>query len=218
VSGLDLDFDLAELPEPVRAGADALGHFSKPAMYAAPSRGSTRRGLRRVIAVGAMTLMAGIIVTLSLWAWTSYGARLRATPAEPRSAEARAAQPVAASAPAVPPPATAPAPVAAASSSAPDVLVAALAPQASMRIAGEGATYLIEVATFRRPAGAATLVQQLRALGLTAYDRERDLGARGMMRQVVVGPYDGASAVSALAQVHQIPDYRDAKMRRVQPR
>jgi hypothetical protein len=46
-------------------------------------------------------------------------------------------------------------------------------------------------------------------MGLAAYAREA-----GSMRQVVAGPFDLAAAQSALARIHEMPDYRDARMRR----
>jgi hypothetical protein len=51
---------------------------------------------------------------------------------------------------------------------------------------------------------------------LKAYDRQVNLGSRGLMRQVLVGPYDREAATSALARVRTLPDYDDARMRRVE--
>jgi cell division septation protein DedD len=60
------------------------------------------------------------------------------------------------------------------------------------------------------------LIQELKALGLPAYGRELTLGVRGTMRRVLVGPYDvAADAELALERVHQMPDYTDARVRRL---
>ncbi len=212
-TGLDLDFDLADLPPSAVGADDRVGQSEQPAPYVRRSRRSMRHRLRNPVAVGAIALMGSMVVTLSLGTWMRDRAPVRAVPAVRSFA---AVAPVPPRSPEAAPAAAAPA--AAVPAAGPDEPAAPVAREASIRIAEPGATYLIEVATFRRPAGAATLVQQLRAVGLTANDRELDLGARGVMRQVVVGPYDGADADSALARVHEISDYRDAKMRRVQPR
>ncbi len=275
VSGLEVDFDVDQLPAAVVSGgadssaADAAGEESEPAGRMTRPSSMLRRGRWKALSVAAIALGA-VVATLGLRTWggvqtpqtpdaarppaarstvTAPAVPAAAAPAaqstvtapavpaaagpaaQPRASAAASpapsALPLAATAPpkapAAPAPATPPlaataAPKGPAIPSAPPVTAASRAPDASARRSEPGGTYLIEVATFRRPEGAASLLQELKALGLTVYDREVDLGARGLMRQVIVGPYDMATAQSALARVQKMPDYGDARMRRLPQR
>jgi len=137
-----------------------------------------------------------------------------AAPAPKSAATVPAAIVPAATTAAAPKPASAPP---AAAIPAPKPAAAAPAPQAATATRPDaGGGYVVDVATFRRPEGAATLISQLRAMGLAAFERQIDLGSRGSMRQVIAGPFNLADAESALTRIREMPDYQDARVRRME--
>lgn len=64
---------------------------------------------------------------------------------------------------------------------------------------GEGA-YLVQVASFRQAADAASLAERLAFKKYPAYAQEVDLGAKGVWHRVFVGPYPGNEEATRVVQ------------------
>jgi type II secretory pathway predicted ATPase ExeA/cell division septation protein DedD len=73
--------------------------------------------------------------------------------------------------------------------------------------------YSIDVALFNSTTRASVLVTDLLAANHHAYVRDLDLGDRGHLYEVMVGPFAGREEADAeLARIHAIPGYADARM------
>ncbi|ALC17540.1 hypothetical protein DSOUD_2804 [Desulfuromonas soudanensis] len=78
---------------------------------------------------------------------------------------------------------------------------------------GEGA-YLVQVASFRQAADAASLAERLAFKKYPAYAQEVDLGAKGVWHRVFVGPYSGNEEVTRIVQRLQTEDKLTALIRK----
>jgi cell division septation protein DedD len=78
---------------------------------------------------------------------------------------------------------------------------------------GEGA-YLVQVASFRQAADAASLAERLAFKKYPAYAQEVDLGAKGVWHRVFVGPYSGNEEATRVVQRLQAEDKLTALIRK----
>jgi len=78
---------------------------------------------------------------------------------------------------------------------------------------GEGA-YLVQVASFRQAADAASLAERLAFKKYPAYAQEVDLGAKGVWHRVFVGPYPGNEEAARVVQRLQAEDKLTALIRK----
>lgn len=78
---------------------------------------------------------------------------------------------------------------------------------------GEGA-YLVQVASFRQAADAASLAERLAVKKYPAYAQEVDLGAKGVWHRVFVGPYPGNEEATRVVQRLQAEDKLRALIRK----
>lgn len=78
---------------------------------------------------------------------------------------------------------------------------------------GEGA-YLVQVASFRQAADAASLAERLAFKKYPAYAQEVDLGAKGVWHRVFVGPYSGNEEATGVVQRLQAEDKLTALIRK----
>jgi cell division septation protein DedD len=74
-------------------------------------------------------------------------------------------------------------------------------------------TFVIDVALFSSSARAARLAADLTAASYRAYVRDLQLGDRGRLYQVKVGPFASRAAADAdIARIHATPGYADARV------
>ena len=79
--------------------------------------------------------------------------------------------------------------------------------------AAPGGIFAIDVALFNSNARAAQLVNEMAAARYRAYAREIDLGDRGRMFEVMVGPFlSRAEADADLARIRARPGFEDARV------
>jgi cell division septation protein DedD len=77
----------------------------------------------------------------------------------------------------------------------------------------EAGIFAIDVALFSSSSRASRLVVELGASGYPAYVKDLDLGQRGQMYEVIVGPFSSrADADTEVERIHAIPGYGDARV------
>jgi len=92
----------------------------------------------------------------------------------------------------------------------PAIAVPAAAPA---RPAPSAGPFAIDVALFNSTARASRLAAELTAANYPAYVRNLDLGDRGRLYQVRIGPFTSREAADAeVARVHAMPGYADARV------
>jgi cell division septation protein DedD len=92
----------------------------------------------------------------------------------------------------------------------PAIAVPAAAPAAPAPSAGP---FAIDVALFNSTTRASRLAAELMAANYPAYVRNFDLGDRGRLYQVRIGPFTSREAADAeVARVHAMPGYADARV------
>jgi len=90
------------------------------------------------------------------------------------------------------------------------------APVASVAAAAPQQTWVLQVAAFASPNRASAMVRRLLDAGLPAYQVDSDLGARGRLHVVRVGPYQSADeADTARVQLRSNADYEGAFVRNI---
>ena len=73
--------------------------------------------------------------------------------------------------------------------------------------------FAIDVALFSSSTRASRLIDELTATGYRAYVKDLDLGDRGHLYEVVVGPFaTRAEADTTVEQIHAMPGYGDARV------
>ena len=73
---------------------------------------------------------------------------------------------------------------------------------------------MIQTGVFTTAARAATVVEQLMAIGYPAFQREHTLITRGTFKVAFAGPYASRpQAETALAALRRVPGFADAHMR-----